>query len=293
VNALLASPLARGLFQRAMADSGIGKADHPMRNLKYAELKGMVFATEYHAATLKDLRAIPAEQLLKGSGFSPDVDGWVLPDTPAALSKKGTDNDVPVITGYQANDGSLSMPADMNMEGFDNLLRKEYGDHADAFEKLYPAKNMNEARRALLESSRDRNRVSTYLWASEREKNHRAPVFTYFFTRAIPWPQHPEYGAFHTGELPYFFLNRDKLDRPWEAIDEELSKTVSGYLKNFASTGNPNGAGLPNWPQARSGQAYTMELGAKTGSIPLADKAKLDFWVGFFNSPDCNRAPAF
>ncbi|WP_446744583.1 carboxylesterase/lipase family protein [Silvibacterium acidisoli] len=293
VNALLASPRAKGLFQGAMADSGIGKADHSMADLKSAEAKGLAFAAEHHAASLKDLRAVPAEQLLPGSGFSLDVDGWVLPDTPAALSTKGVDNDVPVVTGYQANDGLLSMPADVTMDGFDKLLRKQYGDHADEFEKLYPAKNMDEARRVLLESSRDRNRVSMFLWASERERNHRGPVFTYFFTRAIPWPQHPEYGAFHTGELPYFFRNLDKLDRPWEPIDEDLSKTVSSYLKNFASTGNPNGSGLPNWPQVHSGQLTTMELGEKAGPISLADPARLNFWLQFFHSLDAGRAPAF
>ena len=115
VAALIASPLASGLFERAIADSGIGIAGLPMSNLKAAEESGVKFAAAHHSASLKELRALPAEDLLPGLqerslGFSPIVDGWVLPDTPLALSSRGADNDVPVITGYQANDGMLFVP---------------------------------------------------------------------------------------------------------------------------------------------------------------------------------------
>jgi para-nitrobenzyl esterase len=293
VEALIASPLAKGLFQRAMADSGIGKAGIPMADLKAAEEKGKTLAAEHHAATLAELRAIPADQLLQGFGFSPDIDGWVLPDSPAALNEKGADNDVPVITGYQANDGLLFMPPSLTMDAYDKLVKRQYGDLADDFEKFYPAKTPEEAKEALLQSGRDRDRVSMFLWASARSKSHRSPVFTYFFTRAIPWQEHPEYGAFHTGELPYFFANLDKLDRKWEDADRALAKTCSGYLKDFAAKGTPNGAGLPNWTQVRVGEPSTMELGAKIGPMPLADKERLAFWMRFFDSADSQHAPPF
>ncbi len=298
VNALIASPLSAGLFERAMADSGLGVVSIPMADLKAAETKGVSFATAHHAASLKELRGIPAEALLPSPGdpplgFAPDVDGWVLPDTPAALSKRGADNDVPVITGYQANDGLLFLPPTPTIDAFDQLVKKQYGSFADEFEKLYPAKTPEDARNALIQSIRDRDRVSMFLWASARIKNHHQPVYTYFFDRAIPWPQHPEYGAFHTDELPYFFLNLDKLDRPWESVDRELARSAAAYLRGFASTGDPKEPSVPNWPRVNAKDPSTMELGAKIGPMPLADKASLDFWTRFFNSPESEHAPPF
>ena len=293
VDALLASPLAAGLFERAMADSGIGLSTHGAQDLKTAEAKGEAFQAAHRATSLKELRDIPAEDLLPDPGFSPNVDGWVLPEMPDALSQQDRDNDVPVITGYQANDGLLSMPANAYLQAYDKIAKRDYGDRAAEFEQLYPAKDDAQAREALLESSRDRNRVSMFLWASGREKNHRQPVFTYFFTRAIPWPQHPEFGAFHTGEIPYFFLNLDKLDRPWQPVDREFAKSVAAYLKNFAANGNPNGAGLPNWAPVGAEDPATMELGAAIGPIPLADKVRLDFWMSFFHSNEARHAPPF
>lgn len=61
-----------------------------------------------------------------------------------------------------------------------------------------------------------------HIAALQRVRSHHQPVFTYFFARGIPWPAHPEFGALHTGEIPYFFLNLKILDRPWEKIDHAL-----------------------------------------------------------------------
>ena len=127
--------------------------------------------------------------------------------------------------------------------------------------------------------------MSMFLWASARVKSHHQPVFTYYFDRAIPWPQHPEFGAFHGDEIPYFFLNLEMLDRPWETEDSTLSRNVSSYLVNFASKGDPNGVGLVSWPKIDQNQPQTMELGVRLGAMPLADREKLDFWTRYYNSP--------
>jgi para-nitrobenzyl esterase len=294
VSDLLASPLATGLFQRAMADSGIGLASLPMQKLEAAEKGGAQFGTAHHAASLKELRALPAADLLKqGPRLGPIVDGWVLPASPQELSARAADNDVPVITGYQANDGALFAPAPKTVADYEANIKRQYGDLAADFEKLYPATTVDEAKEMLNQSIRDRDRVSMFLWASRRAANHHQPVFTYFFTRAVPWPQHPEFGAFHSGELPYFFLNLDHMDRPWQPVDRELAKTSVGYIKNFAKHGDPNGAGLPQWAKAAADTPQTMELGERVGAMPLADKARLDFWLKFFNSPAGATAPPF
>ncbi len=298
VEALIASPLAAGLFERAMADSGIGLAGLPMATLKAAEETGTKFAAAHHAASIKELRAIPAEDLLPGPQdgplrFAPDIDGWVLPDSPQALSDRAADNDVPVITGYQANDGLLFSPRAQTPEQFHEMATRQYGEMAAGFERLYAARNPDEVKAVLAQSIQDRDRVSMFLWASRRGKNHRQPVFTYYFDRAIPWPQHPEFGAFHTGEIPYFFLNLKTLDRPFEPVDFRIAQEAASYLRDFAGQGNPDGGDLPKWPRVEATAPATMEIGVRTGPMPLADPEKLDFWTRFFASPAGAHAPPF
>ena len=298
VGDLIASPLAAGVFQRAMADSGLGYAAFPIPDLKSAEEAGAKFAAAHQAMSMKDLRAIPAADLLPGPNdsplrFAPIIDGWVLPATPQQLSDGRADNDVPVITGYQANDGLLFESPLHTTDDYTAFARRQYGDFADEFLRLYPAATLDQAKEMTAVSTRDRDRVSMFLWASRRTATHRQAVFTYFFDRAIPWPQHPEFGAFHTGEIPYFFLNLKALNRPWEPADFALAKTASSYLAHFAAAGDPNGAALPVWPRVTTDEPETMEIGAQTQTMPLADKERLAFWIRFFASPAGQHAPIF
>jgi para-nitrobenzyl esterase len=300
VSALVASPLAEGLFQRAQTDSGLGVSGFPMSPLAGAEQNGIKFATEHNAASIKELRALPADALvyvpdpkagMAGAfRFIPIVDGWVLPDTPTAMNAKGTDKDVPVIAGYQADEPALYFRPLRTLDEYNQYVAKQYGDMAAEFASLYPVAQEGDIKRVVMASNRDRNRVSIFLWASLRGKTHRQPVFVYYFDRAIPWPQHPEFGAFHSGEIPYFFSNLDALDRPWETEDAALAGSVSSYLVNFAAKGDPNGAGLAPWPMADPNEPQIMELGARVGLMPLAAAEKLDFWMRYFNSPISRNA---
>jgi para-nitrobenzyl esterase len=299
VGALLASPEVRGLFQRAVADSGLGIAGLPMPALSAAEEAGVKLASSHNAHSIKELRAIPASDLLPRPGdfsaprFGPVTDGWILPQSPLTLGDQAVDSDVPVITGYQANDGMLGGPPIHSASEFAAMAQHVYGAMAEEFLALYPAESDSEAQAASLKSNRDRERVSQYLWAARRLKNHKSPVYTYYFDRAIPWPQHPEFGAFHTGELPYFFRNLVALDRPWESVDSVVSNTASSYLKEFAKCGNPNLPKAPKWPTCDPSSPATMEIGSQTGAIPLTSSARLDFWVRYFSSPDSKNAPLF
>jgi para-nitrobenzyl esterase len=124
-------------------------------------------------------------------------------------------------------------------------------------------------------AARERARVAMHVWAADQVKASKR-IYTYFFDRAIPWPAHPEFGAFHSGELPYFFLNLAKLDRPWEPLDRRLADTVSSYVTNFARKGDPNAAGLPPWPAYDPAIHRTMQLGARIGAMEIADANRLN-----------------
>lgn len=292
VGALLASPQAAGLFQRGMADSGLSVAGFPMKDLRAAEQDGARWAECHHATNLKTLRALPAADLI-GTGFDPIVDGWFLAEPPNALNAAGGGNDVPVVTGYQANDGMLFARPVKSAEEYKTRAVDQYGSMAGEFRHLYPCGSLEECQKALRDSIRDRERVSMFLWAKQRIATHKSGVYTYFFERGIPWPQHPEFGAFHSGELPYLFGNLKLLDRTWEAVDRQISEIAMAYIGNFAATGDPNGAGLPTWPAISASSAQTLQIGETIHAAPPAARAKYDFWVRYFESPQGAKAPVF
>jgi para-nitrobenzyl esterase len=206
----------------------------------------------------------------------------------------GRDNDVPVITGFQADDfrmagGGLPMTA----ARFKERAHGMFGSMADEFLKLYPADNDEQAKQSEATSARDRTRSGMYLWASKRAATHKSPVYIYYFDRAVPWPAHPEFGAFHSGELPYTFGNLKVLDRPWEPVDTTIAHTMMTYWKGMAASANPNSASAPRWDPVNPSRRSVMRIGADSGPTSPADDAHFDFWKRYFESPQSNTAPIF
>lgn len=282
VHVLLASPLAKGLFHRAIAESGLGFIQ-ARNGLKAAEEAGLKWAQSKGATSIRDLRARPASELMGGARFTPIADGWLLPDEAGSLFAMGRlQNDVPVMAGLTADEGSSSptygkWPPDT----FINMTKQRFGDLADEFLKLYPSNDQAQSGLSQIQSARDQGLATVYLWAADRAKTAKSKTYTWFFTRAIPWPEHPEFGAFHSADFPYFFNNLKHLDRPWEPADRNLADAMSSYWVNFARTGNPNGKALPEWPAFIASQKVTMELGEKLGVRPVAEKEKLDLFTRF------------
>lgn len=286
VHYLTVSPLSAGLFQRAIAQSGPfdRRTLSPVR--AEAEAAGAEFAG---ALGLAELRALPAPALLgkhsdSGVRFRPVVDGWVVPDQPAALLARGGASDVPLLTGLNADERSSQKDyGKLTLSAWTDAVRSEYGELASALLALYPASSDAEASERQKQLARDAGLATLLDCRQARARHGLSKDFGYLFERAIPWPEHPEYQAFHSGELPYVFANLNKLDRPWQDVDRALSEQMSNYWVNFISTGNPNGPGLPHWP---SSSEQILRLGAETqASVTLAPEAARVFAQRFAASP--------
>ena len=153
---------------------------------------------------------------------------------------------------------------------------KTYGPDAKAFLDLYPVKTDADVPAARKAAGRDRARVTMDRWAADQVRASRT-VYTYYFDRVTPWPEHPEFGAHHTSEVPYVFRTVGRGKRAWEPLDTTVSDRMSAYFVNFAKTGDPNGSGLPRWPTYAPDAHQTMRLGEKMAPMPVAESQRLAF----------------
>jgi para-nitrobenzyl esterase len=288
VASLMRSPLTKGLFVRAIAQSGPGllgrNALGANSTLSEREAAGLKYAESKGAKTLAELRAMPAATFFTptgGRGGTPAPggivrDGWVLTDDDPA-------GQVPLMVGFVADDIGVSAAAagpggQADLETYKSEAHRVYGEQAATFLKLYPAAGAADVSPAQKAASRDRIRVALDVWAAQQAAKSRR-VYTYYFDRVIPWPAHPEFGAFHTSEVPYVFNTIAKIERPWEAVDKTVADLVSSYWANFARKGDPNGSGLPRWPEYEPNAHMTMQLGARSGPMPVADGERMQFFL--------------
>ena len=280
VHFLTASPLAKGLFQRAIAESGSSVTPGPgggERRLADAEADGGKFADAKGAHSLADLRALSWQRLqeplppaLRGlSRVRPVVDGYSLEAPVREVFAAGKQNDVVTLTGCNQDEyGAMPNPA-VTAEEFQKQARARFGEKADEFLRLYPAAGDEQARASANDSARDQARVSMYLWAVQRAKTAGTKAYTYFWTHALPGPEVDKYGAFHTSEVPYALNTLSRSERPFADEDRRIAEAMSSSWTNFARAGDPNGRGLAAWAPV-PGKPVTMELGGRMGMIPIA-----------------------
>lgn len=283
VHALVASPLAKGLFHRAIAQSGGSTVGGGSRKLVDAEQDGVQFAERRGAPSLAALRELTPQQLTAplspAIGFRPIVDGYLLPDSIDAIVARGQQNDVPILTGANADEGGASPNPTVKLDAYRAQASQRYKEEADTFLKLYPAASDEEAGAASNNSARDRARMSLHRWAQTRARTSKSRLFTYFWTHTPPGPDAGRYGAFHTSEVPYALNTLNMSDRPFQSVDHKIADLMSTYWANFARNGDPNGRGLPQWPPAGRTPALTMQIDSQTRAIPVVDsQEKQEFW---------------
>lgn len=282
VSILMASPLAAGLFERAIAQSG-GVFEPlqlaPNYQLANAEREGQGYATSLGVKSLSALRALPANKLLEGKAADishPVIDTYVLPWSPYEAFVSGRVRDVPVLLGSNADEARSLIPDldSVRASTFEADITKRWGALPPQLLSAYPHATDDQAREARLAFERDlRFGWDIWAWARLAAASANSHVYYYHFTRKPPFPDGSVYGgwgASHFAELWYAFNHLNQEPWAWSPADIKLADSISSYWVNFVKTGDPNSKGLPNWPRFTTADEKVLYLDdpVSVGGVP-------------------------
>jgi para-nitrobenzyl esterase len=276
---LVGSKEARGLYQRVIAESASwsGVRMDKMQTLAEAEAAGKATAEKNGANSLAELRAKSADDIMKLAAGRPIVDGWYVTEDLSKTYAAGRQTDVDVLVGSNQNEAGFAffgVPKGSAAE-FRAQIKDRFADRADQFLKMYPSATDAESNAAQVASFNDEVAWNMRSWAMSESKRGKGKAYLYFFTKIPPANgNQPSRGAIHTAEIPYALGNGA---RNWTDADRKLSETMTGYWVNFATAGDPNGKGLPVWPEFLPQYGNAMMLGDKVEPVQTlgADKIAL------------------
>jgi para-nitrobenzyl esterase len=276
---LMTSPPARGLFHKAIAQSGYLVSNPELSRARFglpsAHAIGEWLAQRLGAADLEALRAMEVRSLVEraaAAGFDPQasIDGWVLPQQVIECFDRGEQAPVPLIAGF--NEGEIRSlrpifvpPLPASAGEYEGLVRSVYADLAPAYLARYPA---SEIEQSALAAARD----AFYGWSAERLARDQSrlglPAYLYFFAHRYPAQEALRLEAFHASELPYVFGRIGAPDGwpelwprpPDDARERALSEAIMSYFTSFARDGVPSAPGAAQWRAYRDERAF-LELG--------------------------------
>jgi para-nitrobenzyl esterase len=280
VSILMASPLAKGLFQRAIGESG-GLFEPLQLAPKYllanAEGDGEKYAVSLGAPSLKELRRLPADRLTGNAGgiVHPVIDPYVLPISPYEAFASGRQNDVPLLLGSNADEArSLTDVTGVKAATFASDIEHSFGQLPAPLIAAYPHATDEEARQARLDLERDlRFSWDMWAWARLQAGNGQSPVYYYSFRQKPPFAAGSVYegwGASHFSELWYVFDHLNQEPWRWSDADRKMAEETSSYWINFARSGNPNSPDLPQWPAFTNAESKVQYLSdpITVGGVP-------------------------
>jgi len=301
VQTLVASPLTDGLFHRAIGQSGGVLASYGATpDLHTLEAEGERFASALVGAagpvTLAAMRAASAVEVLETLRGSenrarprPAVDGWVLPDTVRTIFESGRQNRVPVMVGWNSDEGSLAVqnaPADV--AAYEAWARETYGDQVGSFFEAYSAATAAEARAEFLASYGDGNFGWEMREWARLTRTVGQPAFLYHFSRMPPDTQT---GVYHAAEIRYVFgnLHAPGAGHPYALLDDWVSDLMASYWVAFATTGNPNVADTPLWLAYTRARDELLDFGDTAAHRFHFRKAELDFFDHYYASDESHN----
>jgi para-nitrobenzyl esterase len=282
VSILMSSPRGKGLFERAIGESG-GLFEPlelaPRYLLANAERDGEKYAEFLNAPSLAQLRKLPAHDLFKGNagGVShPVIEPYILPAPPFDAFTSGQQNDVPLLLGSNSEEArALVDVTHVTAASFDEDLANSVGALPPPIVSAYPHAADKDAKQSMIALQTDlRFGWDMWTWAKLQSATGKSPVYYYSFRQKPPFPAGSVYdgwGASHFAELWYVFDHQDQSPWNWTPGDRKLAEEMSTYWSNFASSGNPNISRdanvsnparltLPTWPPFASPDAKVLYL---------------------------------